>query len=199
MYEMNGLAGTLAGMKEDAMEAAKLGGGVVLGVSIAAWVDRMLKGDDAKPGFLADKDKNGQDVAWAKWVRPLVPLAVGLGLFSKLRGQYPALAGANGLGMMGYGLGSLVKSALKAADQTDAAAYVSLGAVDNYESNILAGLGAADYSINRYLSPSLNGYSRYPAAPTFVQQLQGAPTQIQSLQGAPTSIESLNGLSATLM
>lgn len=199
MYEMNGLAGTLAGMKEDAMEAAKLGGGVVLGVSIAAWLDGKLKGADGK-GILGDLDEKGEAKSWAKWVRPLVPLAVGLGLFSKLRGQYPALAGANGLGMMGYGLGSLVKSALKSADQAEAAAYVQLGAVDTYESNILAGLGAYDMSVNRYLSPSLNGgYSRYPAAPTFVQSLQGAPTQIQSLQGAPTSIESLNGLSATLM
>jgi hypothetical protein len=198
MYEMNGLAGTLAGMKEDAMEAAKLGGGVVLGVSIASYLDKKLKGDDGK-GILGDLDSAGTARAWAKWVRPLIPLAVGLGLFSKLRGQYPALAGANGLGMMGYGLGSLVKSALNSADQSAGASYVALGAVDTYESNILAGLGAADYSINRYLSPSLNGYSRYPGAPTFVQTLQGAPTQIQSLQGAPTSIESLNGLSATLM
>ena len=188
MSMMNGLAGTLAGMKEDAFEAAKMGGGVVLGVSLAHAVNK----------YVSDMAW-AKDSKWAGYVVPLAPFALGLFIFSKFRGQAPALAGANGLGMMAYGVGAIVKKALKDAKQDTAASYVALGAVDNYESNILGGLGQMDYSINRYLSPSLNGYSRYPGAPTFVESLQGAPTQFQTLQGAPTSIESLNGLSATLM
>ena len=183
-----GLAGTLAGMKEDALEAAKLGGGVVLGVSLAHAVNKTLSEMDW-----------AKDSKLARYGIPLAPFALGLYLFSAHRGQYPALAGANGLGMMAYAVGAIAKKALIDAKQGKVAEYVALGAVDNYESNILAGLGQMDYSINRYLSPSLNGYSRYPGAPTFVENLQGAPTQFQTLQGAPTSIESLNGLSATLM
>jgi hypothetical protein len=197
MAMMNGLAGTLAGMKEDAAEAAKLAGGFVLGVGLAAGVSKLL----TKVEFLADKP----DAKWAKYARAAVPTALGLALFAKGRGAYPILAGANGLGMMAYGLAGIVKAGLTDAGQADAASWIptlqGMDVVDTYESNILGGLRGlgGDMSINRYLSPSLNGYSRYPGAPTMVESLQGAPTQFQTLQGAPTSIESLNGLSATLM
>ncbi len=195
MYEsMNGLGATLGLMKEDAMEVAKLGGGFLLGAGIAQGVL-----------MASDKFLPASTPAWVqKWVMPAVPLALGTFLFAKYRGSHPALGGANGIGMVSVGLGVYLKRALESVDATkDYAKYIPLGAtVDTYESNILAGLrglGNMDYSINRYLSPSLNGYSRSAGAPTFVESLQGAPTQIQSLQGAPTSIESLNGLSATLM
>ena len=203
MDMMDGLAGTLAGMQEDAMEAAKMAGGLVLGATIAKSVDVWVSEQTWA------KDAAGAPSAATKWGIPVGVTALGLFLFSRFRGSYPALAGANGLGMMGYGIGKLVKLAVGqfAAEQTETVnKYLGLGAVDNYESAlVMNGLGY-DMSINRYLrnGPSLMGLGddRSPGAPVFVETVSGAPTSITQISGAPTQISTisgLHGLSATLM
>lgn len=215
MEIMDGLAGTLAGMKEDALVAAKMGGGVVLGAGVAHFVTGFLNNMGAAPVADAAKEAAkggvsgvaaGSTFEKAAWVPPLVPVVVGLFLFSRFRDQYPALAGASGLGMMGYGLGSLAKQALNKLNQKAVADYIPFGAVDTYESNILAGLGA-DMSINRYLNGGLGYNDRSSGAPVMVEQvrsLASAPTEFQNLAAAPmtsslVTMNGLHGLSATLM
>lgn len=202
MDMMDGLAGTLAGMQEDAGVALKMSGGFVLGLAIARFVDKTVSDLEF-----------AKTQTWVPMAAPALPILVGLALFTKTRDSYPALGGANGLGMIGYGLARYAKIALdKAATKADgtadaesiaakASSYLSLGAVDTYESSLVVnGLGYSDMGINRYL-PRFNGLgdSRSPGAPTFVETVSGAPTSVTAINGAPTSVTTLQGLSATLM
>lgn len=206
MDMMDGLAGTLAGIAEDAPKVAKMGGGVLLGIALGAAVSTLINNGGS---FTAPAEAKVP-----RWVGPVAVTAVGLTLFALKRVDYPALAGANGLGMVAYGVGRLAKDLLNDSAAKDPAgwaakinSYIPFGATDTYESPILAGLGMGPGSINRYLAQGVNGlgygaYDRSPGAPTFVEQLNSAPTQFQEVQrlaAAPMTINGLSGLSATLM
>lgn len=229
MDMMDGLAGTLAGIQEDAPQALKMTGGFVLGVSLGAIVNnfvsnigvttddkgvRSVKGKDGAPVVLSDNyEEQDKVLPVPHWVGPLVPVAVGLGLFAMKRGEYPVLAGANGIGMVAYGLARLVKNFANRADQKDPKSwgatvnkYLPFGATDTYESPLLAGLGYGPGNIDRYLAQGMNGlgygpYDRSPGAPVMVERLASAPTEFQEvrLAAAPMTATALNGLSATLM
>ena len=204
MEIMDGLAGTLAGMKEDAPKVAKMGAGVLLGIGLGSAVSSFINNgasftEPAEPKV-------------PRWVGPVAVTAVGLGLFAGLRDRAPVLAGANGLGMVAYGVGRLAKNFVNDAAAKDAAGwaakvnkYLPFGATDTYESPLLAGYGPG--GIDRYLAQGLGygAYDRSPGAPTFVEQVSpfaGAPTQIQQVErlgAAPMTVTALHGLSATLM
>ena len=136
--------------------------------------------------------------ASAKWVAPLIPVAVGVGfqmLGNKQSGRAAeALKGA-AAGMVAYGIGKLVVAALPAGNAV-AAALPLAGYVDTYDSAI-AGLGAYGSGLR---SMNVNRYMRLGGAPVQVQRLNGAPVQVQRLNGSPTQVQMLAGapLAATL-
>lgn len=180
-YRMHGLAG----LKDDAMDIASVGGGAVLGIAAAKFVTGKI---EAMPSVAS--------ASWAKWVVPLIPAAVGLGVLyasakAGLSGRSKQVALGTAAGMGAVTIGKLVVAASPA---TASKLYLNgLGAdVDSYDSGLLAGLGEFDASVARYMMAG---------APTQVQSLMGAPLQVQAFAGAPTQVQSLASapMSATLM
>jgi hypothetical protein len=180
----------LAGLKDDAMEIAAVGGGAVIGVAAAKFVTAKV----ADMKML--KDDAGAPAAWAKWVVPLIPAAVGLGvLYASAKFSLKGAAKKGALGVAA-GMGAVTIGKLVVAASPDIAGKLylnGLGAnVDSYDSGLLAGLGEFDASVARYMMAG---------APTQVQSLMGAPLQVQAFAGAPTQVQSLAAapMSATLM
>jgi hypothetical protein len=208
-YGMNGFAGLMDDIKSSAGEAFAGGAGLVVGVSLAKFVTAKVDKAVSEMEAGAGKDALG-------YVTPAIPLVLGLALYAKFRNS-PSLAArslgaANGAGMIAFSLATYAKKLIglsKSEGATAAASYIGLGAVDTYESPILAGLG--NYGpISEYLRPSLGAYGmRSPGAPVFVEDagMAGAPTQFQEvrgsvngLHGAPSSIEIVpSALSSVLM
>lgn len=225
-YGMSGLAGVMEDVKAHWGDAAATGGGVILGVGIAKFVT------DYATTLGMTKDAAGNlsgEATLPNWLPPLFPVLVGTILFSKFADPRDeageksrlkmALGAANGAGMIAYGLAVLAKRLIAKSENASAMEfaknYIALGAVDTYESPILAGLG--NYGpINSYLRPGVNGLGEYgmrsSGAPTFVEMagLGSAPTQFQEVRGsvngfhglgaAPSSVELVpSGLGAVLM
>lgn len=141
----------------------------------------------------------------------LAPVAVGFAFYAKGQSS-DGEAGrvwltSSGLGMIGYGLGHVLKAILERVDidyssvdskgaytlkspastwAQKTAAVLPFGAVDTYESNIVInGLGYAG-GVRGYMRRGMNGlgYNRNPGAPTFVESVRGlgrAPAEIQTL------------------
>ena len=171
----------LYGLKEDSMEVGKLGASALVGAAIAKQVVG-LKALDSLPA--------------AKWIKPLIPIAVGVGVHSYGKNQFPIAAPGVAAGMVAVGVAALVKAAV-AGTSSDAmiSSYLpfnglgELGYVYDYS---LQGLGYGPGDVTRYM----NG------APTQVQSLMGAPLQVQALAGlgaAPTTVSVAGPMSATLM
>lgn len=183
---------TLKGLKEDALNVLAVGGGAVIGIAAAKFVSGKLEAMD----FLKKEDKV-TPADWAKWVVPLVPAAVGVGVLygsakANLSGAAKDAALGVAAGMAAVAIGKLVVAGIGEAKAKDFY-LMGLGAsVDSYDSGLLAGLGEYDASVARYMMAG---------APTQVQSLMGAPLQVQSFAGAPTQVQNLAGapMSATLM
>jgi hypothetical protein len=207
MYE--GMLGALGELKDDSMRVAKIGVSVFAGAAAAKIVvglsDRYFSSTGTGDAAQVDKES-----MLYKYVNPLLPALVGVVIVNRLGNQYPEYSLGAAAGMFSYTLGALLSRNFGAeADATgkrlspfdSAKAYGALGAPDNYDSSLLAGLGQAryggvnvpNYSISRYLSGAPTQIQSLMGAPTQIQSLMGAPTQIQSLQGAPTQIQSLSG------
>lgn len=255
-YDMNGLGGWMP-TGSDVAKATQGAVGIVAGAAVAKAVTGFLANMGLKKnenGTFTFKPKGGQAEVTSDPALPqgpaaldagrvfggkvmsvvpgLAPVAVGLAFYAKSQessdGAQVWLA-SSGLGMIGYGIGYVVKAILERVDvdyasapnangsyamktpastwASKTAAFLPLGAVDTYESNIVInGLGYAGGVRGYMRAGRMNGlgYSRNPGAPTFVQRLNSAPTEIQTLAGvsaAPMTSEvvSLQGLSATLM
>ena len=194
MYE--GMLGALGELKDDSMRVAKIGASVFVGAALA----KVVVGLSDK--YISTDDKTSMTY---KYLNPLFPALAGVVIVNRLGNQYPEYSLGAAAGMFAYTLGALLQrnvgvDAKEADDRigprlspfSQEKAYGALGAPDNYDSSLLAGLGQA-----RYGGPSIPNYSvsRYmmAGAPTQIQSLMGAPTQIQSLMGAPTQIQSLMG------
>ena len=188
-YRMHGLAG----FKEDALEVLSVGGGAVVGVGVAKFVTGKLE----SMGFAKDAANtvDGKS-AIGKWVVPVVPALVGIGILYgaakfSLKGAARSAALGTAAGMAAVTIGKLIVATSPDLGKT---LYLNgLGAnVDSYDSGLLAGLGEFDASVARYMMAG---------APTQVQSLMGAPLQVQAFAGAPTQVQSLASapMSATLM
>jgi len=204
----------LYGLKEDSMEAAKVGASVLAGAAVAKLVvDKAssmlvpvtseLKSDATQ----AQKDaaaKNSES-ALRKFIIPLIPVAVGIGVHSYGKNQFPMAAPGVAAGMVAVGLGRLIANVIGTpkADSFDIGAILpggrdaaldkgsdgKFGYVYDYS---LQGLGYGPGDVTRYM----NG------APTQVQSLMGAPLQVQALAGfgaSPTTVSVAGPMSATLM
>lgn len=154
----------LYGLKEDGMEVAKIGASALLGAAIAKAVTEIGAIKDVGGGYVA----------------PLIPIAVGLGVHSYGKAQFPVAAPGVAAGMVAVGLGKLIGKLADAFGQKALAEdYVPFakGLGYTYDSSIM-GLGY-DYGA---------GVSAY---------MQGAPTevQIQGLgAGAPVQIQTVTGM-----
>lgn len=184
-HKMHGLAG----LKEDAMEIASTGAGVVAGVAVAKAVTGWIE----EQPFL--KEESGEAKKWAPYASAAVPVAVGLGVLwgadkAKLAGHMKKAAVGVAAGMAAVAIGKVFVAL--APDTAKTLRISGLGEVDTYDSGLLAGLGMYDASVNRYMMAG---------SPTQVQTLSGAPIQVKALAGAPTQVQMLAGapMSATLM
>ena len=161
----------LYGLKEDSMEAATLGASVLVGAAVA----KQVVGVAALNSLPA-----------AKWLKPLIPVAVGIAVHSYGKGRYPVAAPGIAAGMVAFGVAGLVKAATSAADP-----YIPFAGLGfTYDSDLM-GLG---YSYGAGVDAYMNG------APTQVQSLMGMPVQVQTLQGlGSTIVGGSSPLSASLM
>jgi hypothetical protein len=198
MYE--GMLGALGELKDDSMRVAKIGASVFVGAALA----KVVVGLSDK--YISTDDKTSMTY---KYLNPLFPALAGVVIVNRLGNQYPEYSLGAAAGMFAYTLGALLSRNTGDADDAagkrlspfDQGKAYGLGAPDNYDSSLLAGLGQAryggvnvpNYSISRYLSGAPTQIQSLQGAPTQIQALMGAPTQIQSLQGAPTQIQSLAG------
>lgn len=168
----------LYGLKEDSMEAATLGASVLVGAAVAKQVVGL---------------KALETIPAAKWVKPLIPIAVGVAVHSYGKGRYPVAAPGVAAGMVAFGVAGLVKAVLPApaAGATDMASYLPFNGLGYTYDSGLMGLG---YSYGAGVDAYMNG------APTQVQSLMGMPVQVQSLQGlGSTIVGGSSPLSASLM
>jgi len=183
MYDSLGLAA----LKEDAMEVGAAAVGTVAGLAVAKFVTSKLSGTD---GLLQKADKSGLVFAGADKVATLVPVAVGVALYSMGANKMgrgaarDAVAGA-AAGMVAYGIGALVASFTKDKAETAKTFGISLGNV-------------YDYSLNGDFGPGdVSAYMMNGAPVSFepYRQMNGAPVDIQTVtafNGAPTSATVLN-------
>lgn len=151
----------LYGLKEDSMDVAKIGASALVGAAIAKQVTG-----------IAALDK----LPAPQYVKPLIPIAVGIAVHSYGKAQFPVAAPGVAAGMMAFGLAGLVKAFLPAEQQ----AYLPFNGLGETYDTGLMGLG---YSYGA-------GVDAY---------MHGAPTQVQSLMGAPTQVQSLMGLGSTIV
>ena len=179
----------LYGLKEDSMEVAKIGASALAGAAIAKIVVE-------KVGPMLPEG------AVRKFVAPVLPIAVGIGVHSYGKAQFPIAAPGVAAGMVAVGLGNLIGALTPEAQKATVRGYVpfaGLGA-DSYDTGLM-GLG---YSYGAGVDAYMNGlgyggYSMEPGAPIAIQTLSGAPTQVQSLMGAPTQVQSLMGLGSSIV
>jgi hypothetical protein len=164
----------LYGLKEDSMEVAKIGASALAGAAVA----KVVVG---KVGPMIFKDPTS---ALAKYVPPLLPIAVGIAVHSYGKSQFPIAAPGVAAGMVAYGIAGLVKAVLPAAKagETDMASYLPFN---------LSGLG---YTYDSALQGL--GYSYGAGVDAY---MHGAPTQVQSLMGMPVQVQTLSGLGSTIV
>ena len=193
-YRMHGLEG----IKEDAIELASTGVGVVAGVAIAkmvtGYVEDMAWAKTAVADSMADKGK--------KFGVPLIPAVVGVGLLAaaakfKLAGPARQATVGAAAGMFAVTVGKLV---VNASPEYAKKLYLNgLGAqVDSYDTGLLAGLG--EMMPNASVSAYMSRFAGSPASADVL--LAGAPLVVddpsQGNIGSPTVSIPLRGLSATL-
>lgn len=185
MYDSLGLAA----LKEDAMEVGAAAVGTVAGIAVARFVSSKLSGPGGLLTITKETDPNkGQPLfPFADKVGPVVPVAVGIALYSMGANKMDrgaardAVAGA-AAGMVAYGIGALVSSFTK----TPAATAETLGLS-------LKGFGNVyDYSLNGDFGPGDVSAYMMNGAPFTAEpyRLNGAPIDVQvatPFNGAPTS------------
>ena len=155
----------LYGLKEDSMDVAKIGASALLGAAIA----KQVVGIAALDSLPA-----------AKYLKPLIPVAVGVAVHSYGKNQFPMAAPGVAAGMMAFGIAGLVKAVLPDAQQATVGAYLPFNGLGETYDTGLMGLG---YSYGA-------GVDAY---------MHGAPTQVQSLMGAPTQVQAISGLGSTIV
>ena len=155
-----GSASWAGDLKEDSMDMAKLGVSALAGAAVAKQVVGI--------GML---DK----LPAAKWLKPVIPVAVGIAIHNRLKGQFPVAAPGVAAGMVAFGIAALVKAATDKAD-----AYLPFNGLGYTYDSPLMGLG---YSYGAGVDAYMNG----------------APTQVQSLMGMPVQVQSLSGLGSTIV
>lgn len=205
----------LYGLKEDSMEAAKVGASVLAGAAVANVVISMgskmlvpvpseVKAD--APQAEKDAAAKNTESALRKFIIPLVPVAVGVAVHSYGKNQFPMAAPGVAAGMVAVGLGRLIANVIGTpkADSFDIGAILpggrdpaldkgsdgKFGYVYDYS---LQGLGYGPGDVTRYMMAG---------APTQVQSLMGAPLQVQSLAGlgaSPNTVSVAGPMSASLM
>ena len=210
---MDGLAGTLAGMQEDAMKVAQMGGGVLLGATLAHIVTtfadtyglEVVVGADGKPTLDSKgnkqytyKDASGASLAYPPtyeeqdkvrkiphWLAPVATITLGLGLFAMGKDSYPVMAGANGLGMVAYGAGRLAKNFLNRAAEKDPTSTAA-------QFNKYIPFAAVD----TYESPLLAGLGAGPGSIERYLNMNGLGYggDYSRSSGAPVMVEQINGL-----
>lgn len=184
----------LYGIKEDSMEVAKIGASALAGAAIAKVVIEKV-GPMLPAG------------AVSKYLTPVLPIAVGLGVHSYGKAQFPIAAPGVAAGMVAVGLGSLIGALTPDASKATVRSYVpfaGLGA-DTYDTGLM-GLGAYGAGVDAYMNGLGfgEGYSYAPNAPIAIQTLSGAPVQVLSGlgAGAPTQVQvetSLMGLGSSIV
>lgn len=146
------------------------------------------------------------------------PVLIGLSFYAKsttMSGNGQVWMASSGLGMIGYGLGHVLKSIFERVNVDyskepdaagaynmketkvtwgdQAAAYLPFGGVDTYESNIvISGLGNMNNSmgVRRYMN-GLRGFRGLGNSPANWSMSAGAPTFVERLNGRPTQIQPL--------
>ena len=201
----------LYGLKEDSMEAAKVGASVLAGAAVANVVINMgaeliaplSKKDAAGAETLTPAEiKAAKESPIRKFIVPLVPVAVGVAVHSYGKNQFPMAAPGVAAGMVAVGLGRLIANVIGKPEAgkfdvgailpggRDTAALDGLGYVYDYS---LQGLGYGPGDVTRYMMAG---------SPTQVQSLMGAPLQVQSLAGlgaSPNTVSVAGPMSASLM
>jgi hypothetical protein len=197
----------LYGLKEDSMEAAKVGASVLAGAAVANVVVNMgaelIAPTKVAGSVTAEKAAENAKSPIRKFVVPLIPVAVGVAVHSYGKNQFPMAAPGVAAGMIAVGLGRLIANVIgpAKADAFDIGAilpggrdaglsFAGLGYVYDYS---LQGLGYGPGDVTRYMMAG---------APTQVQSLMGAPLQVQSLAGlgaSPNTVSVAGPMSASLM
>ncbi len=204
----------LYGLKEDSMEAAKVGASVLAGAAVANYVVDMAAhliapvtvktADKGGAADAAEAAKN-KESAVRKYIVPLIPVAVGVGIHSYGKNQFPMAAPGIAAGMVAVGLGRLIANALgkPEAGKTDLTKFLpggrdtgldGLGYVYDYS---LQGLGYGPGDVTRYM----NG-APIQAQPVYGTGMSGAPftaSSLSGLGGAPIAVSVAGPMSATLM
>jgi hypothetical protein len=192
----------LYGLKEDTMEVGKLGAAALAGAAIAKIV--VDKGADliaptkvktateggAKDQAEADANKKS---ALRKFIMPLVPVAVGIGVHSYGKSQFPIAAPGVAAGMVAFGLGRLLGNVL--APTTSAGNVDVTKLADSAVSFLPFGHDTGLNGFGYVYDYSLQGLGYGPGDVT--RYMNGAPTQVQSLMGAPLQVQALAGLGAS--
>lgn len=169
MYDSLGLAA----LKEDAMEVGAAAVGTVAGIGVAK--------------FVTDKAKDMLTFTGGQYVNALIPVAVGLGVYTlgaQKMGRGAARDAVSGVaaGMVAFGIGKLVASFSATAG---AATGLALGSVYDYSLN--GDFGPGD--VSAYM---MNGA---PVSFESMRALNAAPVDIQTVtpfNGAPTSATVIN-------
>ena len=194
-YKMHGLEG----IKEDAIELASTGVGVVAGVAVAKMVT----------GYIEDMAWAKSAVAGTDWKKsavqfgvPVIPAVVGVGLLAAatkfaLKGPARQATVGAAAGMFAVTLGKIVIAA--SPDMAKKLYLNGLGAgVDSYDTGLLAGLG--EMMPNASVSAYMSRFAGSPASADVL--LAGAPLVVDDPSsgniGSPTVAIPLRGLSATL-
>lgn len=187
MYDSLGLAA----IKDDAMEVGAAAVGTLAGVAVAQFVTKQAD------GMLTDKATNAPSFPGARAVSSLIPVAVGLGIYTygaqKMgRGMARDAVAGVAAGMVAFGVGKLVASFLPDA----AKAYLpSMGLSGVYDYSL--GYNTAEYGpggVEAYMmAGSPVSYERLNAAPVDIQQSSNG------FAGAPVSINTVAPLSTALV
>lgn len=175
MYDSLGLAA----LKDDAMEVGAAAVGTLVGVGVAQFVTKQTDGMFTFTG--------------GKQVSAVVPVAVGLGIYSmgvQRMGRGAARDAVAGIsaGMVAFGLGKLVASFLP----TEAQGYLpSMGLAGVYDYSL--GYNSAEFGPGGVDAYMMAG------APFTTERLAAAPVDIQQLNGAPVSINTVAPLATALV
>lgn len=153
----------LYGIKEDAMDVAKIGASALVGAAVAKQVVKMVP-----------------DFGGSQYVKPLIPVAVGVAVHTYGKMNFPVAAPGVAAGMMAFGIAALVKAILPDAQKATVGEYLPFNGLGETYDTGLMGLG---YSYGA-------GVDAY---------MHGAPTQVQTLMGAPTQVQSISGLGSTIV
>lgn len=172
----------LYGLKEDSMEVGALGASALVGAAIA----KQVVGIDALNSLPA-----------AKWLKPLIPVAVGVAVHSYGKSRFPVAAPGVAAGMVAFGVASLVKAAVAGtAADSQVTGYLPFNGLGfTYDSGIMGlGFDRSGYGagVDAYM-----GISGSPVQVVATHGLgSGAPVQIQTVTGRSVA---MNGLGSTIV